>query len=61
MDQVILTRAQLKVMSEKGKDLIVTGTNEDAGLLYVEDTKTVGQGKGVWLAKNGRTREGEKY
>lgn len=61
MDQVHLTKNQLKVMAEKNQDFVITGTNEDAGLLYVETLKDVGHGKGKWLGRNGRTREGDKY
>ncbi len=61
MDQVHLTKNQLKVMAEKNTDFVITGTNEDAGLLYVETLKDVGRDKGKWLGRNGRTREGEKF
>jgi hypothetical protein len=60
MDQVRLTRRQLKILADKDVDYTITATNEDGGLIFVEPTKYVGQGKGAWLKADGRTREGGK-
>jgi len=60
MDQVILTRRQLRTMAEKGIDYVVTAANADGGLIFVEPLQYIGQGKGKWLTESGRVREGGK-
>lgn len=60
MDEVHLTRRQLKVLAEKGVDYTVTAVNGDAQLIFVEPTKYIGQGKGKWLKADGTPRDGGK-
>ena len=57
MDQVKLTRMQIKHLAEQDEALIITGTNEDTGQLFVEREKYVGQNKGRWMLPNGKYRK----
>jgi hypothetical protein len=60
MDQVTLTRRQLRVLAAEEIDYTITAVNTDAQLIFVEPTKYLGQGKGVWLTPAGLKRDGGK-
>lgn len=57
MDNVYLTRSQIKVLAKLDKDMVVTATNEDMGLIFVEPTQYIGAGKGKWMTANGSYRK----
>ena len=57
MDQVKLTRMQVKHLAEQDEGLYITATNEDTGQIFVEREKYVGQNKGKWMLPNGKYRK----
>jgi hypothetical protein len=57
MDQVKLTRMQVKQLADQDEALIITGTNEDSGQIFVEREKYIGAGKGKWMQPNGKYRK----
>jgi len=57
MDQVKLTRMQVKHLAEQDEGLYITATNEDTGQIFVEREKYVGQNKGKWMLPNGKSRK----
>jgi hypothetical protein len=60
MDQVKLTRSQLRALVKGDADVVITATNEDAGLILVEPLKFVGTGKQKWMGKDGRYQTHQK-
>lgn len=56
MDQVKLSHFQLRTLAKEDKDVVITGTNDDIGAIYVEPEQYIGAGKGKWLMRGGRYR-----
>lgn len=58
MDQVNITRGQLRELAKQDKDVTVLATNTDARMILVVDTRYIGdEDKRRWLMPNGRERK----
>jgi hypothetical protein len=61
MDDVPMTRAQVKALHELAVDVTVSAVNTDARMIYVERTQYRGKpGEGKWMLANGRPRDASK-
>lgn len=58
MDEVKLTRAQLKALVKQDQDVTITAVAGDHDMIYVERTKYRGnRGEGKWLKGDGKYRD----
>lgn len=56
MDQVKLTHFQLRTLAKADENVVITATNEDAGMILVEPLAKQGEGKAKWMHPNGKYR-----
>lgn len=58
MDEVTITRAQLKALHEKQEDITITQANGDARMVLYERTRYRGNRKEAkWMMPNGKDRK----
>lgn len=61
MDDVTLTRAQVKALDKLNADVCISATNADERMIYVERVKYRGKpGEGKWMLASGRPRDVKK-
>lgn len=58
MDQVEITRAQLKALADKGEDITITAVNGDARMILYSRTRYIGNAREAkWMMPNGKDRK----